>query len=229
MSGRSVVVTGGFGALGRAVATAFTKQGDRVARIDFAPAPSEPPADGFDVGGIDLADERAAGGAIRLIVDRLGGIDVLINIAGGFVWQPIDEGGIPVWRRMFEMNLLSTVNVTSLALPLLRQASAGRIVNVGAGAAVQAGAGMGAYAASKAGVHKMTEALASELAGTATTVNAVLPSIIDTPTNRADMPDADHRIWVQPDAVADVVLFLASPSARAVHGALIPVARGDVV
>ena len=104
--------------------------------------------------------------------------------------------------------------------------AAGRVINIGAGAAVKAGMGMGSYAASKSGVHRLTEALAEELAGTSVTVNAILPSIIDTPTNRKDMPDADTSQWVQPAAVADVILFLASPAARSITGALIPVTRG---
>ena len=86
---------------------------------------------------------------------------------------------------------------------------------------------MGPYAASKAGVHRLTEALANELAGCSVTVNAVLPSIIDTPTNRADMPDADPNQWVKSDAIADVILFVASPAARSISGALIPVTRGQ--
>ena len=102
----------------------------------------------------------------------------------------------------------------------------GSIVNVGAGAAAKAGAGMGAYAASKSGVARLTEALAEELKDRAITVNAVLPSIIDTPTNRADMPDADTATWVKPAAVAEVILFLASPAARSISGALIPISRG---
>jgi NAD(P)-dependent dehydrogenase (short-subunit alcohol dehydrogenase family) len=102
-------------------------------------------------------------------------------------------------------------------------AQQGRIINVGAAATAKAGAGMGAYTASKAGVAKLTEALAEELKDQAVTVNAVLPSIIDTPANRADMPSADFTRWVAPAALADVILFLASDAARAITGALIPV------
>jgi NAD(P)-dependent dehydrogenase (short-subunit alcohol dehydrogenase family) len=127
---------------------------------------------------------------------------------------------------MNAMNLISNATITKLALPLLKASAAGRVVNIGAGAAAKAGMGMGAYTASKSGVHRLTEALAEELAGTAVTVNAVLPSVIDTPANRADMPDVDPAGWVQPAALAEVILFLASPAARAISGALIPVSRG---
>lgn len=224
---RSVIVTGGFGVLGQAVAQAFAALGDRVARIDFA-AQAHAALDGvLDIGGIDLTDADATRGALATVVAEHGGIDVLVNVAGGFVWEALDGGSIATWQRMHTMNVISTATITQLALPDLKTSPAGRIVNIGAGAAAgKASAGMGAYTASKSGVHKLTEALAEELAGTSVTVNAILPSILDTPTNRADMPDADFSTWVSPDAAAKVIVFLASAEAGAVSGALIPVSRG---
>jgi NAD(P)-dependent dehydrogenase (short-subunit alcohol dehydrogenase family) len=127
---------------------------------------------------------------------------------------------------MLAMNLMSNATITKAVLTDLKSSGQGRIVNIGAGAAMKAASGMGAYAASKAGVHKLTEALSEELAGHGITVNAILPSIIDTPQNRADMPDSDFSTWVQPAAIADVIVFLASPGARGVTGALVPVTRG---
>jgi NAD(P)-dependent dehydrogenase (short-subunit alcohol dehydrogenase family) len=226
MSGRNVVITGGFGALGRVVAARFAAQGDRVARIDFAPAAPDSVPGGIDLPGIDLTDAAAVDRAVAEVTAKLGGIDVLVNIAGGFTWETLEGGSIAAWERMFAMNVRSNATITRAALPAIRQSKAGRIVNIGAGAAVQAAAGMGAYAASKAGVHRLTEALAAELADSTVTVNAVLPSIIDTPTNRADMPDADFTKWVTPGAIAEVIAFLASDGARAISGALIPVTRG---
>ena len=223
---RSVIVTGGFGVLGSAVAAAFAAAGDKVARIDFAPAARELLAGALDLGGIDLTDATATGAALDKVVAAHGGVDVLVNIAGGFVWETLEGGSLESWAKMHGMNLVSAVTITKLALPHLRQSAAGRIVNIGAGGAVKAGMGFAPYAASKAGVHKLTEALAEELAGTSVTVNAILPSIIDTPTNRADMPDADFAQWVQPAAIADVIRFLASDAGRAVTGALVPVTRG---
>jgi len=226
MTPRTVIVTGAFGILGSAVAEAFASQGDRVARVDFAPATTSAFPSGIDLGGVDLTDEAAASRVVDAVKEALGSIDVLVNVAGGFVWETLANGGSDTWRRMFAINALTCVNMTKAALPLLRASEAGRIINIGAGGALVAAAGMGGYAASKSAVHKLTESLAAELTETAVTVNAVLPSIIDTPANRADMPDADFGQWVQPPAIAQVILFLASPAARAVSGALIPVTKG---
>lgn len=223
---RSIIVTGGFGILGQAVAEAFASAGDKVARIDFAPSPATPLPGALDIGGIDLNDAAATHAALNAVAAAQGGLDVLVNVAGGFTWETLEEGSIDSWARMQAMNLLSNATITKLALPLLKASASGRVVNIGAGAATKAGMGMGAYAASKSGVHRLTEALAEELAGTSVTVNAVLPSVIDTPANRADMPDADPAQWVKPAALAEVILFLASPAARAISGALIPVSRG---
>ncbi|MCJ2179639.1 SDR family NAD(P)-dependent oxidoreductase [Novosphingobium album (ex Hu et al. 2023)] len=223
---RTVIVTGGFGVLGQAVASHFAAAGDKVTRLDFAPEAKTTLAGALDIGGVDLADADATAAALDKVVAAHGGIDILVNVAGGFMWETLEGGSIATWTKMQAMNLLTAATITQLALPELKKSPAGRIVNMGAGGAVKAGMGMGAYAASKAGVHRMTEALAEELAGSSVTVNAILPSIIDTPTNRADMPDADFSTWVQPAAIAEVIGFLASDSGRSVTGALIPVTRG---
>lgn len=221
----SVIVTGGFGALGQVVAKAFADRGDKVARVDFAPsAPSALPG-ALDLGGVDLTDQAATQGVLDKVASANGGIDVLINIAGGFTWETMEDGSLDSWARMQTMNVMTAATITKLALPELKKSSMGRIINMGAGGAVKADMGMGAYAASKAGVHKLTEALAVELGGTSVTVNAILPSIIDTPINRKDMPDADPKEWVTPQGIANVMLFLASPASGAVTGALIPATR----
>jgi len=180
----------------------------------------------LDIGQVDLTDAEATASAIDRVVTSHGGVDVLVNVAGGFTWETLEGGSLASWAKMQAMNLTTAATITQIALPSLKRSAAGRIVNIGAGAAIKAGMGMGAYAASKSGVHRLTEALAEELAGTSVTVNAILPSIIDTPTNRADMPDADFSQWVQPSAIADVIAFLASDAARSITGALIPVTRG---
>jgi NAD(P)-dependent dehydrogenase (short-subunit alcohol dehydrogenase family) len=169
-------------------------------------------------GGVDLSDAAAAEAAIT----AAGSVDVLINIAGGFAWETVSDGEVATWDRLYRLNVVTALNACCAALPHLAASGAGRIVNIGANAAYKAASGMGAYAASKAGVHRLTEALAEEYKGRVT-VNAVLPSIIDTPANRKDMPDADFGTWVRPDELAEVILFLASDAASAVTGALIPV------
>lgn len=226
MTARTIVVTGAFGILGGAVAAAFAAQGDRVVRVDYASARGDSLPGGLDIGGVDLTDADAAEKVVADVVATFGSMDVLVNVAGGFVWETLADGGAATWQRMFAMNALTCVTMTKAALPALQKAAAARIVNIGAGGAVIAAAGMGGYAASKGAVHRLTESLAAELAGQDITVNAILPSIIDTLTNRADMPDADFGQWVQPAAIADAILFLASPAARGISGALIPVTRG---
>jgi NAD(P)-dependent dehydrogenase (short-subunit alcohol dehydrogenase family) len=224
---RTVIITGGFGVLGRAVSEAFRQNGDRVVRVDFATsAPDGNPA-GLDLGGVDLTDAEAARAVAAKVVDAFGGIHVLVNVAGGFTWQTLDDGGPETWARMFAINATTCLSMTKAALDHLSATRGAAIVNIGAAGALAAGSGMGAYAASKTAVHKLTESLAAELSGKDCTVNAVLPTIIDTPANRADMPDADFGQWVKPSAVADVIVFLASPQARAINGALVPVSRGS--
>ena len=124
---------------------------------------------------------------------------------------------------MFAVNLKSALFTSRAAIPFLRQSQQGRIINIGANAALKAGAGMGAYTASKSGLHRLTESLAEELKAVGITVNAVLPSVIDTPANRADMPKADFTTWVTPRALAEVILFLASDAGAPITGALLPV------
>jgi NAD(P)-dependent dehydrogenase (short-subunit alcohol dehydrogenase family) len=221
-------VTGAFGNLGMAVARTFREQGALVALLGRSRPPAalaaEFPAPHCVLGGVDLTTAASAGTAMETVRTTLGGIDVLVNVAGGFRWQTLEQGDADGWDAMFASNLKTAVVSTKMALPLLLRSPAGRIINVGAGAAVRAaGAGMGAYTASKAGVHKLTESLAQELKDRGITVNAVLPGTIDTPQNRADMPNADVTRWVQPEAIAAVIAFLASEQAAAVTGALVPV------
>ncbi|MEN5146355.1 SDR family NAD(P)-dependent oxidoreductase [Brevundimonas diminuta] len=221
MSQRVVAITGGYGALGRAVVEAAQVRGLSVAVIGRTP-PLQPNPHVFEINGVDLTDPAQAKAAIEAVAAHFGRLDALLNIAGGFVWSPV-EGDGDEFDRMHALNVKTTLNASRAALPHLKASSEGRIVNIGANGAIKAGHGMGAYAASKAGVHRLTEALAEELKSTSVTVNAVLPSIIDTAANRADMPDADPSKWVAPADLAAVILFLASPEARAVTGALIPV------
>jgi NAD(P)-dependent dehydrogenase (short-subunit alcohol dehydrogenase family) len=226
--GKTILITGAFGSLGSATALAAAKAGARVALIDQATEPltglmEACGPDAIAIGGVNLTCAPDATAAVESAHQRLRSLDVLINIAGTFRWQTVADGDPGTWDLMFAINLKTAVNSSRAALPFLRQSRAARIINIGANAATKATSGMGAYAASKAGVHRLTESLAEELKGDRITVNAVLPSVIDTATNRTDMPDANHSSWVTPAARAAVILFLASDDAQPITGALLPV------
>ncbi len=212
-----MIVTGAFGALGRVVVAELVARGHIVAAVDLADAPGDL-ADVTAIAGIDLADEDKVAAAFDGAVAKLGGLDGLVNIAGGFVWEPVETGSIDSWDQMYRVNLRTAAIASRAALTHLLDRG-GAIVNVGAAGAVQPGKGMAPYAASKAGVRALTESLAEELRGRAVRVNAILPTIIDTPANRADMPDADRSAWVKPAAAAAAIAFLLSDEARAVTGA----------
>jgi NAD(P)-dependent dehydrogenase (short-subunit alcohol dehydrogenase family) len=222
MDGKVIVVTGASGALGKVVAEIALARGVRVAGVDHAPSQIAASANRIELGGVDLTDPAQAKTAIDAVVAQFGRLDALLNIAGGFAFEAVAEGDPRTWQRMYALNLLTALNASRSAIPHLAASPAGRIVNVGAMGALQASGGMGPYAASKAGVHRLTEALAVEWKGKIN-VNAVLPSTIDTPANRASMPKADFAKWVTPQELAEVILFLASDAASAVTGALLPV------
>lgn len=221
MQGKVVVITGGFGVLGRAAGNVVRAAGATPVLIDYAPAPDDLKSAVLAFGGADLTKAEAAINAIQTARDAAGRIDALFNIAGGFGWSTVSDSELDLWERMFAINTKTAINASKAALPFLTEAK-GAIVNVGANGALRAASGMGPYAASKQGVHKLTEALAEELKGKVR-VNAVLPSTLDTAANRKDMPKADFSTWVQPEDLARVMLFLASDDARDVTGALVPV------
>ena len=226
---RVVVVTGGFGSLGRTVGRVFAESGWKVALIDKAPVPENASAQQLHAswirGGVDLTDLDATRSALSDVVGQLGKLTAIVNVAGGFRWETLADGNLETWDLLYQMNVRTAAAVSKAALEHFAEGAdgGGRIVNVGAAAALKAAMGMGAYTASKSGVMRLTEALAEELKGRGVTVNAVLPGVIDTPQNRKDMPNADFSRWAQPEEIANVILFLASSAASGVTGALIPV------
>jgi NAD(P)-dependent dehydrogenase (short-subunit alcohol dehydrogenase family) len=225
LSGKILVVTGADGALGQAAAATLSGYGAKLALITRSgTTPGTLPAGSRHYGGVDLTLEPAVRAAMERIADDAGRLDGLINIAGGFRFEKISEGAIDSWDTMYKLNLRTAVISCQAALPYLLKSGSGRIVNVGAMGAQKAAAGMGPYAASKAGVAQLTEALADELKDRGITVNAILPSTLDTPKNRVDMPKADFKRWVTLSEAAEVIAFLVSDKASAVTGALIPVA-----
>lgn len=225
LEGRAVVITGGFGSLGAAMGQAVAHAGANVALLDRVPVKHAPGgfADHVLLGEVDLSSADAARRAMDDAAQRLGRIDALINVAGTFRWEKIESGSVDTWDLLYQVNLRTAVNASRAALPHLLAQPRSRILNIGAGAAAKASTGMGAYAASKAGVARLTEAMADEFRDRGLTVNAVLPSIIDTPQNRADMPDADFSRWVRAEEIADLAVFLISDRAQAVNGALVPI------
>ena len=212
-----MVVTGAAGVLGAVVAQELAKAGHAVVGIDLAA--SAPDFPGTFLGGIDLTDSAATEAAFAdpAIAPGIAG---LASIAGGFRWETVLGGHPESWDFLYRINVRTALNAARAAVPVLGEG--GAIVNVGAAATIKAGLGMGAYTASKSGVARLTEALADELKGKVR-VNAVLPSILDTPANRADMGETDAAKWVSPRELATVVSFLLSDAASAVTGACIPV------
>lgn len=214
---RIIVVTGAAGVLGKNLTKLLRERGWDAVGIDVAEAGD---LDRGMIGGVDLTDERAVERAFSRIAGG-GQITGLANIAGGFTWETVADGTPQSWERMFHLNVLTALTTSRAALAHL--SPGGSIVNVGAAATARAAAGMGAYTASKSGVARLTEALAEEWKERGLRVNAVLPSIIDTPANRADMGDADSAKWVKPSELAEVIAFLLSDAASAITGASIPV------
>jgi NAD(P)-dependent dehydrogenase (short-subunit alcohol dehydrogenase family) len=223
LHGKRIAVTGAFGSLGVVTLRAIVAAGGSAAGIAHGPV-SKAPAQLSGIawfGDADISDAAVADATLLAVAQKLGGLDGLVNIAGAFRWGKVADSSPDLWGQMYKTNLLTAVNATRAALPLLNPN--GRVISIGANGALKAGAGMAPYAASKAGVLKLTEALAAEVKDRGITVNAILPSIIDTPANRADMPDADFSHWVRPEQIADLIVFLLSDRASAITGALIPI------
>jgi NAD(P)-dependent dehydrogenase (short-subunit alcohol dehydrogenase family) len=225
LSGKVFIVTGAFGALGPAVTDCLVSHGARPALVGRRSilGAEHPPA-ALCYPGVDVLRQGAVAKMAAQLFKETGRIDGLINLAGGFQWGKIEGGTVDDWDAMFRVNLLTAVASCQAVLPYLLRSRSGSIVNVGAMGAIKATGGMGAYAASKAGILKLTEALADEVKDQGIRVNAVLPSILDTPRNRTEMPDADFTRWVSPKAVAEVIAFLVSDAADAISGAALPVA-----
>lgn len=224
------LITGAAGTLGRAVAAAFETRGAQLVllgrsreHLEAAFATHGGTRDALLL-ATDLLDTAQVGDAVAQTLHRFGRIDILCNIAGGFhMGEPVHETGDETWNALFDVNVRTLIHMARAVVPHMLQAGSGKIVNVGAFSAHHGAAGTGAYVASKSAVIRLTETMALELRAHGINVNCVLPTILDTPPNRAAMPDADPARWVAPEALADVITFLASDAARAVHGAALPV------
>jgi NAD(P)-dependent dehydrogenase (short-subunit alcohol dehydrogenase family) len=226
-----VIVTGAVGNLGAATARLFRAAGAKTVLLDHSsdrlraafPELADSP-DHYLAPGIDLGNPASLSKLLDQTLARFGRVDALINTVGG--WRggkPVQETALADWDFLFNVNVRTTLNCCTAVVPQMLRQKSGKIVNVASRDALAGGAGYSAYSASKSAVLRLTESLASELKASNINVNCVLPSTIDTPQNRGAMPNADFTKWVEPAAIADVILFLASDAARAINGAAIPV------
>lgn len=218
---RTVMLTGAAGNLGRAVARAFAQE--NLVLLDLKRGNLQD-SERQLVLETDLLDAKSVQAAVDKAVQRFGGIDVLCNIAGGFrMGSAVHETSDKDWNFMLDVNARTVLNMARAVVPVMLKAGGGKMVNIGAFAAQKGAAQMGAYIAAKSAVIRLTETMAAELREKNINVNCVLPTIIDTPENRAAMPKADPKRWVAAADLAQVIVFLASDAARAIHGAALPV------
>ncbi|MBW2416108.1 MAG: SDR family NAD(P)-dependent oxidoreductase [Deltaproteobacteria bacterium] len=220
-----VIVTGGTGALGRALVEAFAARGDRVVvpwilsreRDAVSALWSDLPVELVEA---DISEDTGA----RAVAEAAGACTVLVNAAGGFAMGgDVDQTPLEMWDALYRVNLRTAVAMTRAVLPGMRERKQGAIVNVTAAPALGSAPGIAAYGASKAGVALLTRSLQEEVAADGIRVNAIVPTTIDTPTNRQSMPNADFSAWTPPGRIAEVVLWLTSDAAATVRGALVPV------
>jgi NAD(P)-dependent dehydrogenase (short-subunit alcohol dehydrogenase family) len=226
-----ILITGASGNLGAAVARAFHAAGARTVLVDrslarlretFAGLADSP--DHLLAGGVDLSEPTSLGQLMIDALARFGRIDALVNTVGA--WRggkPVHETDLADWDFLFNVNLRTTMLCCRAVIPQMLKQGSGKIINVASRDALAGSAGFAAYSASKSAVLRLTEALADELKSSNIKANCILPGTIDTPQNRAAQPAADFTKWVEPAAIADVILFLASDAARAINGAVVPV------
>jgi NAD(P)-dependent dehydrogenase (short-subunit alcohol dehydrogenase family) len=218
---RNVVITGGTGFLGNATVNKFIEQGDQVIVLDIREAQSD--NENLVYYKVDLLNEKELSEVANKIEEEFGPIDVLINIAGGFDMSNIKETSFEQLDKMFSLNLKSAFNTSKVFINQLEKSQNGRIINIGARAGLNGVGGMIPYSISKASVISFTQGLSDELKHTDITVNAIVPSTIDTEANRNAMPDADFSNWVSPESLANVIIFISSEEASSIRGAIIPV------
>jgi len=232
--GRSVLITGGTGALGGAVVAAFVAAGGRVTvswvserERDALRAALGPAGKAVQMAQADVTDPDSVARLCATAAGPSGRLDALVQLVGGFAFAPVDETDPGTWHKMLALNATSTFLCVREAVKLMKPQGRGRIVTVAAVPAVNRGAAsMSAYAASKAAVLNLTQSLSKELVGHGITVNAIVPTTIDTPANRAAMPDADTSTWLAPAAMAEVILWLAGGSAGIVTGTAVMLSKG---
>lgn len=217
---KTVLITGASGGLGRLVSRRFLKSGSRV----IAVGRSHDAEEGCETIVADLRKTGAARSVVRQVIEKTGRIDAVAHLVGGFAGgQAVHDAEDDVWEKMLELNLTMSYRVFRAALPPMLEAGRGRIVAVGSRAGTQASPGLAPYCASKAAMHMLVECTAAEVKHSGVTVNAVLPGVIDTPGNRAAMPEVDPAEWVKPERIAAVIEWIALEAPVDLNGALVPV------
>jgi NAD(P)-dependent dehydrogenase (short-subunit alcohol dehydrogenase family) len=230
-SDRVVMVSGASGNLGQAVARAFLSAGASLALLDRVPARLQGlfpeltgSSDHMLLGSVDATDPDSVDSAVQAAVAHFGRLDVLANTVGGYrAGTPVHQTSLETWDFMLNLNARTAFVLSRAVLPPMLERGSGKIVHVSARAALKGGGKAAAYSISKSGIVRLVESLSAEVRQQGINVNCILPGTIDTPQNREAMPKADHGRWVPPEALADVILFLASDAARAVTGAAVPV------
>ncbi len=228
-SGKVIVVTGAAGNVGSALAAHLAANGARIAAVDThaerlaAVVAGLPGAGHMALSSFDLMNADASLALVAQVVATAGRLDGVGTTVGGFAMAKLADAGLDQWDQMFALNVKTTWNIYRAAVPAIRAVGGGALVGIGSAAGLRGSGEMAAYAATKSAVMRLTESLADELRNDNIRVNAVLPTTIDTPQNRADMPDADSSRWVKPAAIAEVMGFLLSEGSRAVSGQLVQV------
>ena len=227
LSGQVVVITGAAGNLGRAAAAAFARHGAKLVLVDVSLDHLRSSYAAQDTDHLllaaDLTNEGSVRTAVAAALAKFGKLAVLCNIAGGFHYgEPVHKAGPDVLRRMMDLNVATVINAVRFVVPSLIEAGSGTVINIGAAGHVQGHANMSAYAVAKSGVMRITESMAEELHGTGVSVFCLMPTIIDTPQNRTDMPDSDFSMWTPPEDIAEVMVLLTERAAGLMSGSLIP-------
>jgi len=230
-TGKVVIVTGAAGNLGVGVAQAFLKSSANLVLVDHSQGKFASlfpdlinSKDHLLEEGVDLTEEEPVNGLADKVYKQFGSIYALVNIAGGYRGgTPVHETPLETWDFLLNLNARTVFSACQAVIPIMLNQGSGKIINIAARQGLKGGAKMGAYSVSKSAVIRLTESMSAELKAHNINVNCILPGTIDTPENREAMPASDFKRWVSPNDLAEVILFLASPSARASHGASIPV------
>ena len=220
LNGKVVMIAGGAGALGQTVTPAWVKTGAQVITVDRTVPPQ---AAGWTAMQGDVTDETDVQRFVREVIQRHGRLDVMINLVGGFATGRLVDTEVALWQRMLAMNVTAAFLLSKAVIPRMTEQGRGRIVHVAAWAAVEPFPGAAAYIVAKSSLMALIKVLALELKGSGVTVNGVLPTTIDTPANRANMPEVDPSTWTKPESIAKTLLFLASDEAGQINGATVPV------